>query len=269
MVRSSNGPSRCDRRFSLDMNRWSCLQIVFLILIVFFTSISDVQAQARLDHHTVSTATSVAPEPQQGHVAGGGVGLPEDIAYSEFQHHIVGFGDTLFGLTELGQALQYPLPLWTRLALPTILAAIGVYNLGWSDRDAWPIGSLGFADTFFGQDREIMEHKFAAVLALVIAVCEVLRRTGRVRHPAWAAPLVVLSLVGSLLLFVHSHLSHSAASRIDLHHAVLGAVGICASVSKGLASWLPGASPQVKHRWEIAWGGGIILYGLLLLVYSE
>lgn len=249
------------------LNRWSIFQIVLLILLVAWTSISDAQAQARLDPQPVSTETGGTTNHQQGHADGRWKETPEDIAFSEFQHHIVGVGDMLFGLAELGHALQYPRLLWTRLALPSILAAIGVYNMGWSDRDAWPIGSLSFTDTFL--HREIMEHKFAAALALVIAICEALRRTGRVRHPAWAAPLVVLSLAGSLLLFVHSHVDHSAAARIDLHHAMLGAVGICASVSKGLASWLPGASPQVKQRWEIAWGGGIILFGLLLLAYSE
>jgi hypothetical protein len=230
---------------------------------------SEVRAQAPLGHQDVSTEPGVADDHQQGHASGRWEGSPEGIAYSEFQHHIVGYCDALFGFAELGQALQYPLPMWTRLTLPTVLGVVGVYNIIWSDHDAWPIGSLSFADTFWGQDREIIEHKFAGIIAMIMAACEALRRTGRVRHPAWAAPLVFLTLVGSLLLFVHSHTNHPGAARIDLHHAVLGTVGVCAGFSKGLASWLPGASPQVKKRWDIAWGGCVVLFGLLLIVYSE
>jgi len=251
------------------MRGWSSLTCAFFLFILSFSWISDAHAQSLQTHPEVSGQIETANDPHDKHTGGGWEGSPEGTAYSEFQHHIVGLGDALFGLAELGQALQYPPLLWTRLALPTILGAIGVYNLVWSDHDAWPIGSLGFVETFFGQDREIIEHKLCAVLALAIAVCEALRRTGRVRHPAWAAPLVLLTLVGSLLLFAHSHVNHPAAARIDLHHALLGSVGICAGLSKGLASWLPGASPHVKKRWEVAWGGCVILFGLLLLVYSE
>ena len=159
---------------------------------------------------------------------------------------------------------------WTRLVLPAILSVVGVYNIIWSDHDAWPIGSLSFAETFSGQDREIIEHKFSGIIAIVMAVCEALRRTGRVRHPAWAVSLVFLTLTGSLLLFVHSHANHPSAARIDLHHAMLGSVGVFAGLSKGLASWLPGVSPQVRKWWDVAWGGGsVVLFGLLLVVYSE
>ncbi|MBS0183113.1 MAG: hypothetical protein JSS39_11985 [Nitrospira sp.] len=252
------------------MKLWlSLLSILLLLVMLPFTGMPAEQTEIQSGPQNFSRGTSGTSDPYMGHATGGWEGSAEGKAYSEFQHHIVGLGDTLFGLAELGQALQYPRLLWTRLALPTILGAVGVYNLGWSDHDAWPIGSLGFVETFFGQDREIIEHKLCAVLALAIAVCEALRRTGRVRHPAWAAPLVLLTLVGSLLLFVHSHVNHPAAARIDLHHALLGSVGVCAGLSKGLASWLPGASPHVKKRWEVAWGGCVILFGLLLLVYSE
>ena len=145
----------------------------------------------------------------------------------------------------------------------------GGFLLVWSDHDVWPIGSLSFVETFFGQDREIIEHKLYGILALVIACCETLRRIGRVQHPAWAAPLVVMALVGGLLLFVHAHGNHPATARIEFHHALLGSVGVWAALSKGLASWLPSASPRIVKRWEVAWAGSVILFGLLLLIYSE
>jgi hypothetical protein len=179
------------------------------------------------------------------------------------------FATFCFGLAELGYALQYPLPVWTRLILPGALGIVGGYLLIWSDHDAWPIGSLGFHETFFGQDREIVEHKFYGVLAGVIALCDARRRLGWVRHPAWAAPLILFVLVGGLLLFVHSHGNHPGSARIEFHHALLGSVGLGAALSKGLASWLPGASPRTVKMCEVAWAGSVIIFGLLLLIYFE
>lgn len=251
------------------MNRWSCMLSVLLILIVSFTNISDVQAQARSGHQDVSTETSVANNHQQGRPHGRWEGSPEGTDFSEFNHHFAGFFDVVFGLAELGNALQYPLPLWTRLILPGALSVVGGFVLIKSDHGAWPIGSLNFADTFLGQDREIVEHKFYGLLAVAIAFFEALRRSGKVRHPAWAAPLVFLTLAGALWLFVHSHGDHPAIAKVQFQHSLLGIVGVGAALSKGLASWLPGASPRMVKRWEVAWAGSVILFGLLLLVYSQ
>ena len=102
------------------------------------------------------------------------------MAYSEFNHHFAGLCDVVFGLAELGNALKYPLPFWTRLVLSSALGITGVYRLVWSGHDAWPIGSLSFTEMFFSHDREILEHKIYSVLAVAIAVCETLLRIGRV-----------------------------------------------------------------------------------------
>jgi hypothetical protein len=158
---------------------------------------------------------------------------------------------------------------WTRLVLPAALGAMGAYLFIWSDHDAWPIGSLSFAESFGGQDLEIIQHKFYGVLALLMAVVESLRRMGRLHHPAWAAPLVISILIAGLLLFVHSHGDHPGTAKIEFHHAVLGTVSMAAALSKGMASWFPGASPRTVKRWEVAWAASVILFGLLLLAYSE
>lgn len=251
------------------MNRWSWLLTGSLLLLVWCAGMSAVPAQASSGPSDASTDTHVANDPHQGQASGRWEGSPEGKAFSEFNHHFAGLCDMVFGLAELGYALQYPLPLWTRLVLPGALGIIGGFVLIWSDHDAWPIGSLTFRETFVGQDREIMEHKFYGVMALLIALCETLRRTGRVRHPAWAAPLVLSTVAGALWLFAHSHGNHPAAEQIQFHHSVLAIVGAGAGLSKGIASWLPGALPHIRKRWEVAWAGSVILFGLLLLLYSQ
>ena len=254
---------------SFCVKRWSYLIFTLLFVIVSLTPISEARAQSHSGHQAVLDEAGVTNDHQRGHVGGGWEGSSEGIAYSEFNHHFAGFCDVLFGLAELSYALRLPLPFWIRLVLPSALGIIGVYLLIWSDHDAWPIGSLGFVETFFGDDREILEHKIYSVLAVAIAVCETLRRIGSVRHPAWAAPLVFLTLIGGLLLFVHSHGNHPASERIELHHAILGTVGVGAAFSKAMASWMPGASRQFVKWAEVAWAGSVILFGLLLLLYSE
>ena len=241
---------------------------VLLFVTVLSASISDAQAQAPA-HQAVASEASVIGGHQEGHADGRWEASPEGKAFSEFAHHFAGTFDVIFGFAELGWALQYPVLYWTRFILPGALSIVGGFTFIWSDHDAWPIGSLSFVETFFGGDREIIEHKSYAILTLAIAFFEMLRRTGKVRHPAWAAPLVLLVLASALSLFDHSHGNHPAAAKIQFHHSLLGIVGVGAAFSKGLASWLPGASSQTRKRWDMAWGGSIILFGLLLLAYSE
>jgi putative copper resistance protein D len=239
-----------------------------LFVIVPLIWISEAHAQSHSDHYAVSGQAGV-PHEHRGHVGETWEGSSEGIAYSEFNHHFAGLCDVLFGLAELGYALQLPLPFWTRLILPGALGTTGLYLLVSSDHDAWPVGSLGFVETFYGHDREIIEHKIYGVMALLIALCETLRRMGRVRHPVWAAPLVMSTLAGSLWLFLHSHGNHPAATKIQFQHSLLALVGVGAGLFKGVASWLPGALPHTRKRWEVAWAGSVILFGLLLLVYSQ
>jgi hypothetical protein len=251
------------------MKRWSYRLSVLLFVIVSSTCISDVQAQAPSRHQDGSTETSVATTYPQGHASKRGEGSPEETDFAEFNHHVAGFFIVVLGLAELGNALRYPLPFWTRFILPGALSVIGVFVLFGKDHGAWSIGSLNLVDTFWGQDWEMIEHRLYGVLALVIAFFEAYHRTGGGRHPLWAAPLVILTLAGSLWLFVHSHGDHPAIAKIQFQHSLLGIVGTGAALSKGLASWLPGASAHVTKRWEVAWAGSEILFGVLLLLYSQ
>lgn len=251
------------------MQFWPYRLLVFPCFLVLFASIPDLQAQAPSDHQNVANEISVTNDPREGHADGHLERSLEGKAFSELAHHFAGLLEVIFGLAELGAALQYPLPYWTRLILPGALGMMGGFTLIWSDRDAWPIGSLSFVATFFGDDREMIEHKLYGILTFTLALIEMLRRLGRVRHPAWAAPLVLLVLTGGLFLFVHSHGNHPEAAKIQFQHTLLGIVDVVAASSKGLASWLPGASFQTRNRWDMAWGASIILSGLLLLAYSE
>jgi putative copper resistance protein D len=251
------------------MKRWWSTVFILVLVIGSFASLLDVSAQQQRSQPEGSSEADAVLDSHAAHHDGLWEGSAQGIAYSEFNHRVVGLLNLLLGIFELGYALRYPLRLWTRLILPSAFGVIGVFLLVWSDHEAWPIGSLGFVDTFFGQDQEIIQHKLYGVFAATVALSETARRIGWVRHPAWAAPLVVFGFVGALALFAHSHGNHPANETIEFHHALLGSLGICAALSKAMASWTPGASTQPARGWEMVWAVLVILISFQLLVYFE
>ncbi|UVT15513.1 MAG: hypothetical protein H8K04_17155 [Nitrospira sp.] len=249
--------------------KWWIFALALCVLFVLpLTRFLDGHA-LQLAHPDVSRGTGTTHTPHDEHGNVDWEGSVQGVAYSEFNHRFAGLFVLLFGLAELGHALRYPVPVWSRFVLPGALAVIGGFLLVWSDHEAWPIGSLSFMQTFSGQDPEILQHKFYGVFAATAAVSETLRRVGWARHPAWAAPLVFFGLTGALLLFVHSHGDHPANSMIALHHTLLGSLGVGATVSTAMASWTSGASRHPGKKWELAWGGLVILIGIQLLLYFE
>jgi hypothetical protein len=251
------------------MKQWAAALVLLCVIPASFgiASTLPVQGQSDSGHH-VSGDIGIGQDtnPAQQAVWEGSA---NGTAYSEFNHRFVGLLVLLFGLGELGYSLRYQLPFWIRLVLPSALAVIGPYLLVWSDHEAWPIGALTFIQTFSGQDPEIIQHKFYGVFGSVAAVSETLRRIGWARNPLWATPLFMLGLIGSLLLFIHSHGHHPGSQMIEWHHALLGSFGIGAAVSNAMVSWAPGASERTVKRWEVAWAMFVIIMGLQLLVYHE
>jgi hypothetical protein len=254
--------------FPLKTGSLSALSLVVL-LAVLIPGGWEANAQHPASDHNDVHQTAVTPEHQGTHAAGGWEGSVEGIAYSEFNHHLAGLFTLLLGLAELGRAARPQSPVWTRLVLPGALAAVGVFLLVWSDHEAWPVGSLSFRETFFGEDHEILQHKLYGVLAAGVATSEILRRFGWVRHPVWAIPLPLFAVIGGLMLFAHSHGAHPAAHKIALHHAVMGTMAVSAGVSKSVGGWIAASPSRSARGWELLWGGLIVLIGLQLLVYSE
>ena len=251
------------------MMRWVSLLSVLALTAALFPWSADVRAQPSSEYHPAFSDAGTTHDSQSEHGNGNWEGSTQGVAYSEFNHRFVGLFVLLFGLAEFGHALRYQLPFWTRLVLPSALGVIGAYLLVWSDHEAWPIGSLTFLQTFSGQDPEILQHKFYGVFATAAAVSEALRRVGWARHPAWAVPLVFLGLVGALLLFVHSHGNHPANQTIELHHVLLGSLGVGAAMSSAMVSWGFGTSSLPVKKWDLVWAGFVILIGLQLLMYFE
>lgn len=209
------------------------------------------------DHHSSPTV----PNSWEGSAAG--------IAYSEQNHHIAGWMVILMGLAEVSHVMRLPSFMWARLLLPSAMLFVGIFLIVWSDHEAWPVGHLSFAETFFGQDHEIVQHKFYGLLALAVGGVELFRRLGRMAHVAWATPLPLMAITVGIMLFSHSHGVHPSAEKIAMHHAVMGTIAITAGSSKLFFDWRrPSAGPG-STGWEWLWAGLLLLIGVQLLFYSE
>lgn len=196
-------------------------------------------------------------------------GSDQGVAYSEFNHHLAGLFVLLMGCAELSQSVYLPSFFWARLMLPAAMLTGSVMLLIWSDHEAWPIGSLSLAQTLFGHDVEIVQHKISGLLLFLVGTVEGLRRVRPMSDRIWVAPLPLLAIVGGLMLFGHSHGSHPAAQKIAMHHVLMGALAITAGSSKLLSGWLGPSSYARPSRWDWLWVGLIMLIGLQLLLYSE
>lgn len=196
-------------------------------------------------------------------------GSAQGVAYSEFSHHLAGFFVLLIGCAELSQALHLPSLLWARFLLPVaMLLGSGILLIG-SDHEAWPIGSLSFAQTFSGHDPEITQHKIYGLLLFLVGTVEALRRARRISAGPWSVLLPLFAIVGGLMLFGHSHGVHPSAQKIATHHAMMGTMAATAGSSKLLSNWFCSSSHTRFRTWEWFWGGLIVFIGIQLLIYSE
>jgi len=196
-------------------------------------------------------------------------GSAKGIAYSERNHHIAGLLVILMGVAELTHAMRLAALSWVRLLLPSALLCAGAFLLIWSDHEAWPIGSLTFGQSFFGDDYEIIQHKIYGMLAFGVGSVELFRRLGRAGHRVWASPLPLMAIVGGLMLFGHSHGFHPSAQKIATHHAIMGTMALTAGSSKLFSTWLNPTPAGAAVRWDWIWASFILLIGTQLLIYSE
>ena len=253
------------RVFRLSSSTGAALLMVLLWLVLW--------THAGLAQHAVE-----GPDPTiswlHGHHESGRFanweGSREGIAYSEFNHRIVGLLLMVIGAAEWVQAVRASSPIWARLLLPGALGMTGLFLLRWSDHEAWPVGPLTLSQTVFGGDHEILQHKIYGLSALITASIETLRRSGRVRHPAWMVPLPAFAVLGGGMLFSHTHGAQPAAERIAVHHAIMGTLAVIAGASRLISAALgSGTGVPAQSRWELCWAGLVFLIGVELLLYSE
>jgi len=245
--------------------------LMFCCALFSLNAIGVGHAQHEGEPHAGLHGAPVIGHDHQGSEASPAVweGSTAGIAYSEQNHQIAGWAVILMGLAEVSHVMRVQSLMWARLLLPLAMFFVGIFLMVWSDHEAWPVGHLSFAETFFGQDYEIVQHKFFGLLALAVGSVELFRRLGRAGHAAWATPLPLMAIIVGIMLFGHSHGIHPSAHKIAVHHAVMGTIAVTAGSSKLFSGWRHPVTGPAGSKWEWLWAGFLLLIGAQLLIYSE
>jgi putative copper resistance protein D len=219
--------------------------------------------QAKLD---TEAAAKGAVERPQAFTVGTGEMPPSnaaDRAWSEYNHHWAGVIVLLIGLVALGEKSgSFP---WGR-HWPLLFLLLAVFLFFRSDPEAWPLGEIGFIESF--RDSGIVQHRLFVVLIVAFGIFEWRVRTGRMRSPRAALVFPLITAVAGALLLLHSHALANVKDQmlVELSHAPLAVCGIAA----GWARWLELRLPPPGNRvagW--VWPACFVLVALVLLDYRE
>jgi putative copper resistance protein D len=221
-------------------------------------TISRMQALAATDSGQASASI--------GYVPGAGSILPrnaEDIAWSEYNHHWAGIFVILIGLFAFIEHVR-----WGRWARhwPLIFLAMAAFLFVRADEQAWPLGPLGFFESF--RDPEVAQHRLFTLLVVVFGLFEwrVRMRGAKAGNAALVFPLT--TAVGGALLLTHSHAIANVKDEllIEMSHTPLAICGLAAGWARWLELRLDGRISQIASR---IWPAAFMLVGLILLVYRE
>jgi len=200
------------------------------------------------------------------YVPGSGVPPPRDagdIAWSEYNHHWAGIAVLLIGILALGERSR--IAPWGR-HWPLLFVALAIFLLFRSDPEVWPLGDIGFFESF--RDPEVTQHRLFVAVIASFGIFEWCVRTGRIRsrRPALAFPL--LSAAGAALLLTHQHTLSNIKDQllIELSHIPIALLGVTAGWSRWLELRLDEPGNRIAGWiWPIAF----VLVGGLLLIYRE
>lgn len=188
---------------------------------------------------------------------------PEDMAWSEYNHHWAGLFVLAMGLLAVlertGRAR------WAR-NWPLLFLGLAGFLFVRDDPGAWPLGPMGFWESMAVSS--VIQHRFFVLLTVFFGVFEWMVRTGRLRSPRWSLVFPALAAVGGGILLTHSHalVNLKAEFLVEVTHIPLGLLGILV----GWTRWLELRLPPPENRtvgW--LWTLGLVLVGTLLLLYRE
>jgi putative copper resistance protein D len=186
-----------------------------------------------------------------------------DREWSEFNHNVAGLLVLFMGLLAILHATG-----WVRWARhwPLIFLGLAVFLMIRDDPGAWPLGPLGFWESFAYP--EVLQHRVFVALVIAFAIFEWMVRAGRLRSRQAALVFPLLCVVGGSLLLTHSHASLNLKEEflMEVTHAPLGLLGVLVGWGRWLELRLPSPEARVP-RW--LWSGALAAVGVLLLFYRE
>jgi putative copper resistance protein D len=188
---------------------------------------------------------------------------PEDIAWSEFGHHVAGVFVLAMGvlatLERTGRAR------WARHwpLLIIVLAGFTAWNM---DPEGWQTGTVSFWTQL--RDPEVVQHRLLLVLTALFGVAEWRVRSGRHPNSPLRYVFPVVCLGSAVLLVSHVHLVNDVKSGfyMEVSHLPLGLLSLLAGWARWLELRLPRAGSARVGR---VWGPALLAFGLVLVLYRE
>jgi len=218
----------------------------------------------------VSKQAGFVYEPRGHGEHGGAAGGFDHDEWSELNHAFAGL--CLLALAMIGAAqLSVLRPPWfIKYGTVIVSLTLVVFLFICADRNAWPLGRIGWFESF--QDRDTAQHRLGTGILLLIAIGDFLRlRKGWKANPAFARwGLLTLGLVGSGMLFTHLHRTidpahYAIADRMNRQHLAMATSALLFTLSK--FAWDSWQVPKRGGRY--LWLGFLALLGVILIMYVE
>ncbi len=206
------------------------------------------------------------PLTLEAYVPGAGVPLPrnaQDIAWSEYNHHLAGLIVLVMGILVLIEKTgKAP---WAR-HWPLLLIVLAAAMFLRSEAEGWPTGSLTLAESL--RDPEFIQHKAFMALMTSFAVFEWSVRNQVMRND-WAKYVFpLLCALGGMMLLTHSHSIANVKELLllEMTHMPLAVFAIWSGWTRWLELRLDGRA-QVIAGW--LWPTFFCLTAAILLLYRE
>jgi putative copper resistance protein D len=207
------------------------------------------------------------PATLQAYVPGAGAPLPrnaQDIAWSEYNHHIAGAIVLVMGILVLVEKTgKAP---WAR-HWPLLLIVLAGFLFMRSEAESWPTGSLSLADSL--RDPEFIQHKTFMVLMTAFAAFEWGVRNQVMRN-GWAKYVFpLICALGGMMLLTHSHSIANVKELLllEMTHMPLAVFAIWSGWTRWLELRLEDGRAKVIAGW--LWPTFFCLTALTLLLYRE
>lgn len=218
--------------------------------------------QQRLNAEAQTTGSPAA----RAYVPGAGVPTPrnpEDILWSEYNHHWAGAFVFLIGVLSLLERTGHAK--WAR-SWPLLFIGLAVFLLIRSDPRAWPLGDIGFFEVM--RDPEALQHRIFISLIAVFGIFEWAVRTGRIKSRRAALVFPVFSMFGAGFLLAHSHALANVKEELltELTHLPIALLGLATGAARWYELRVP---PERRAVPAMIWPICFIAVGLLLLTYRE
>jgi putative copper resistance protein D len=188
---------------------------------------------------------------------------PDDIAWSEYNHHWAGLIVLAAGL--LAVAARFP-ALRAARHWPLAFLGLAVFLFFRADPENWPLGPRSFWQSFMVA--EVLQHRLFILLIVVFAIYETGVATGRISSPRAALVFPAVCAAGGALLLTHAHPLGNIREELlsELSHLLLGILAVVAGWSRWLEIRASGYPRQIASS---VWPGCFLLIGAILMNYRE